>query len=59
MITCNKCKTDKVVAYDNDPLSFDEEWLLSEPRAQYDSSIYMHFKCLECDNKFGTELEIT
>ena len=58
MIECPNCKSTKVMAFDNNPLSFDQNWL-KDVGQQMDEEIDVHFKCHTCTHTFSKTFKLT
>ena len=47
MVKCKKCGA-MMVAYDNDSLYHEREWLIKNKQS-FDNQITIHFQCTDCD----------
>ena len=58
-IKCPKCNSENVIAIDSEPMEYKGAWLI-ENNLQFDSEIYLRFKCNEslCGNVFSKDFDI-
>jgi hypothetical protein len=56
-ICCPKCESNKVFSTDNQPLYHPRKY--DEESGNYDSEVYVEFKCSECNHEFDEVFDMT